>query len=133
MDLETVFMLDLVQKGSHVTREQAKALRGRGLIEGRYPKMTLSPRVAGIIGTHEEYVRKKGLDTGICKEIIAQLLRTRACTRSEVVSAIAHALPEDMNGEQRKKHVSNLLQELRKERRIRPDGAKGNARWMIDE
>lgn len=133
MDLETVFMLDLVQKGNPITREQAKTLRGRGLVEGRYPKLTLSLRVAGIIGTHEEYVRQKGLDASICKELIVKLLRTRSCTRAEIVSAISHALPEDMSGEQRKKHVSYLLQELRKERRIRPDGARGSAKWVIDE
>lgn len=133
MDLETVFMLDLVQKGNPITREQAKTLRGRGLVEGRYPKLTLSSRVAGIIGTHEEYVRQKGLDASICKELIVKLLRTRSCTRAEIVSAISHALPEDMSGEQRKKHVSYLLQELRKERRVRPDGARGSAKWVIDE
>ncbi|MBM6908117.1 putative DNA binding domain-containing protein [Collinsella intestinalis] len=133
MDLETVFMLDLVQKGSPVTREQARALRSRGLVEGRYPRLTLSSKVAGIIGTHEEYVRQKGLDTSICKELIVKLLRTRPCTRAGVVSAISHALPEDMGGEQRKKHVSYLLQELRKEHRIRPDGARGNAKWVIGE
>lgn len=133
MDLETVFMLDLVQKGNPITREQAKTLRGRGLVEGRYPKLTLSSRVAGIIGTHEEYVRQKGLDASICKELIVKLLRTRSCTRAEIVSAISHALPEDMSDEQRKKHVSYLLQELRKERRIRPDGARGSAKWVIDE
>lgn len=133
MDLETVFMLDLVQKGNPITREQAKTLRGRGLVEGRYPKLTLSSRVAGIIGTHEEYVRQKCLDASICKELIVKLLRTRSCTRAEIVSAISHALPEDMSGEQRKKHVSYLLQELRKERRIRPDGARGSAKWVIDE
>lgn len=133
MDLETVFMLDLVQKGNPITREQAKTLRSRGIVEGRYPKLTLSSRVAGIIGTHEEYVRQKGLDASICKELIVKLLRTRSCTRAEIVSAISHALPEDMSGEQRKKHVSYLLQELRKERRIRPDGARGSAKWVIDE
>lgn len=133
MDLETVFMLDLVQKENPITREQAKTLRGRGLVEGRYPKLTLSSRVAGIIGTHEEYVRQKGLDASICKELIVKLLRTRSCTRAEIVSAISHALPEDMSGEQRKKHVSYLLQELRKERRIRPDGARGSTKWVIDE
>lgn len=133
MDLETVFMLDLVQKGNPITREQAKTLRSRGLVEGRYPKLTLSSRVAGIIGTHEEYVRQKGLDASICKELIVKLLRTRSCTRAEIVSAISHALPEDMSGEQRKKHVSYLLQELRKERRIRPDGARGSTKWVIDE
>ena len=133
MDLETVFMLDLVQKGSPITREQARILRSRGLVEGRYPRLSLSSKVAGIIGTHEEYVRQKGLDASICKELIVKLLRTRPCTRAEVVSAISHALPEDMGDEQRKKHVSYLLQELRKEHRIRPDGARGNAKWVIDE
>lgn len=133
MDLETVFMLDLVQKGSPITQGQARALRGRGLVEGRYPKLTLSSRVAGIIGTHEEYVRQKGLDTSICKELVVKLLRTRSCTRAEIVSAISHALPEDMGDAQRKKHVSYLLQELRKEHRIRPEGPRGSARWTIDE
>ena len=133
MDLETVFMLDLVQKGSPITQEQARTLRSRGLVEGRYPKLTLSSKVAGIIGTHEEYVRQKGLDTSICKEFVVKLLRTRPCTRAEIVSAISHALPEDMSDEQRRKHVSYLLQELRKERRIRREGTKRNARWMVDE
>ena len=133
MDLETVFMLDLVQKGSPITQEQARTLRSRGLVEGRYPKLTLSSKVAGIIGTHEEYVRQKGLDTSICKELVVKLLRTRPCTRAEIVSAISHALPEDMSDEQRRKHVSYLLQELRKERRIRREGTKRNARWMVDE
>ena len=133
MDLETVFMLDLVQKGSPITQGQARALRGRGLVEGRYPKLTLSSRVAGIIGTHEEYVRQKGLDTSMCKELVVKLLRTRSCTRAEIVSAISHALPEDMGDAQRKKHVSYLLQELRKEHRIRPEGPRGSARWTIDE
>ena len=132
MDLETVFMLDLVQKGKPITREQAQALRNRGLVEGRYPKLTLSSKVAGIIGTHEEYVRQKGLDTSICKELIVKLLRTRSCTRAEIVSAISHALPEDMDDKQRKKHVSYLLQELRREHRIKPDGTRGSAKWIIE-
>lgn len=100
---------------------------------GRYPKLTLSSRVAGIIGTHEEYVRQKGLDTSICKKLVVKPLRTRSCTRAEIVSAISHALPEDIGDEQRKKHVSYLLQELRKEHRIQPEGSRGNTRWTIDE
>ena len=133
MDLETVFMLDLVQKGIPITKDQARILRNRGLVEGRYPRLTISSKVAGIIGTHEEYVRQKGLDKSICKELVVKLLRTRPCTRAEIVSALSHALPENMDDDQRKKRVSYLLQELRKEHRIRSDGKKNNARWTIDE
>lgn len=133
LDMGTVFMLDLVQKGISVTKEQAKALRNRGLVEGRYPRLTISSKVAGIIGTHEEYVRQKGLDTSICKELIVKLLRTRPCTRAEIASAIGHALPEDMTDEQRSKHVSYLLQELRKEHRVKAEGPRGKALWSVDE
>ena len=73
------------------------------------------------------------MDTSICKELITKLLRTRPCTRAEIVPAVSYALPEDMEDEWQKGHVSYLLQELRKEHRIRPDGARRNAKWMIDE
>ena len=87
--------------------------------------------VAGIIGTHEEYVRQKGLDTSICKELIVKLLRTRPCTRAEIVSALDHALPDGMSEDQKRKHVSYLLQGLRKDKRIKPKGPRGSAVWTL--
>lgn len=90
-------------------------------------------QLAGIIGTHEEYVRQKGLDTSICKELIVKLLRTRPCTRAEIASAIDHALPDGMSEEQKRKHVSYLLQELRKDNRIKPEGSRGSAIWTLSQ
>ncbi|WP_165052610.1 MULTISPECIES: RNA-binding domain-containing protein [unclassified Adlercreutzia] len=132
MDFDTVFLLDLVQKGKPVTKEQGRALRSRGLVEGRYPNLIISSRVAGIIGTHEEYVRQKGLDTSICKELIVKLLRARPCSRAEIAAAIDHALPDGMSDDQKKKHVSYLLQELRKDQRVRPEGSRGSAVWVLN-
>lgn len=54
-------------------------------------------------------------------------------SRAEIVAAIAHALPEDMEAEQRAKHVSYLLQQLRKEGRIRPSGATSSGKWELTE
>ncbi len=133
MDLGTVFLLDLVQKGKPISKDQAKMLRKRGLIEGRYPNLIVSSKVAGIIGAHGEYVRQKGLDTSICKELIVKLLRTRPCTRAEIVSAIDHALPDGMGEDQKRKHVSYLLQELRKDKRIKSEGPRGSAVWSLSE
>ncbi len=59
LDLGAVFLLDMVQKGQPISKEQAKALRDRGLVEGRYPKLLISSKVAAVIGSHEEYVRAK--------------------------------------------------------------------------
>ena len=133
LDLDTVFLLDMVQKHKPVTKEQARVLRQRGLVEGRYPRLFISSETADVIGTHDDYVRLKGLDKSICKELILELLRTRPCSRAEILAAIEHALPESMDATQREKHVGYLLQELRHEGRIASEGKGAAARWHIVE
>lgn len=131
LDLGAVFLLDMVQKGQPISKTQAKMLRERGLVEGRYPKLLISSKVAAVIGSHEEYIRAKGLDTSVCKELIIKLLDTKACSRSEILSAIDHALPEGMTKEQKAKHISYLLQQLRKEGKIRPSAATSRGKWEL--
>lgn len=131
LELNAVLLLDMVQKKQPISKEQAKMLRDRGLIEGRYPNLVISSKVAAAIGSHEEYVRKKGLDSRICKELILKLLDTQPCSRVEILSAIEHALPEDMDKEHRAKHVSYLLQQLRKEGRIRANAATSGGKWEL--
>lgn len=42
IDLETVYLLDKVQKGERISREEANALRKLGLVEGKLPTVLLS-------------------------------------------------------------------------------------------
>lgn len=77
LDLVTVLLLDLVQKGLPVTKEQSRLLHERKLVRGRYPKLTISAEVAAATGAHGEYVRAKGLDNSVFKELILELLRVR--------------------------------------------------------
>ncbi len=58
-------------------------------------------------------------------------LRTRPCPWAEIVSAIDHTLSDGMSDDQKKKHVSYLLQELRKDQRVRPEGSRGSAVWVL--
>ena len=103
MDLETVFMLDLVQKRSPITRGTSEGSSQQGPCRGAAIRSLRSRRKSRDYPVPmRSYVRRKGLDASICKELIIKLLRTRPCTRAEVVSAISHALPEDMNDAQRK-------------------------------
>lgn len=134
LELSAVFLLDLVQKHIPIKRDQAQFLRKRGLIEGRYPHLTISNKVANIIGSPGEYIRQKGLDTSICKELIVKLLRVKkSATRSEIVAELQHALPETLDEEQKSKRVGNLLQELRKEHRVRSIGSRRSAQWELED
>ena len=131
LELNAVLLLDMVQKEQPITKEQAKMLRDRNLIEGRYPNFVISSKVAAVIGSHKEYVRKKGLDGSICKELIVKLLSTRSCSRAEILLAIDHALPQGLSKDQKSKRVSYLLQQLRKEGKIRPTGATSSGKWEL--
>lgn len=131
LELGTVLLLDLVQKGLPIAKGQGKMLRARGLVEGRYPKLTISAKVAAVTGTHDEYVRNKGLDNSVVKELILELLRTRPCSRAEIIAALEHALPGEMTDAQMGDHVSYLLQTLRKQGKIATDKATSAGKWHI--
>ena len=133
LDLATVLLLDLVQKGLPVTKEQSRLLHEQGLVRGRYPKLTVSAEVAAATGAHSEYVRNKGVDNSVFKELILELLRVRPCSRAEIIAGLDHALPADLTAKQKGDHVSYLLQSLRKAGRITNAGSTSAAEWHIVE
>ncbi len=133
LDLVTVLLLDLVQKGLPITKEQSRLLHERRLVRGRYPKLTISAEVAAATGAHGEYVRAKGLDNSVFKELILELLRVRPCSRAEIIAELDHALPADLTLKQKGDHVSYLLQSLRKAGKITNAGSTSAAEWRIAE
>lgn len=131
LELHSVVLLDMVQKGQPITKAQAKFLRDRGLVEGRYPRLSISSKVAVAIGVHDEYVRNKGLDNTICKELILQLLSSRPSSRAEILCAIDHALPAGLSERQKASRVSYLLQVLHKEGKVHAEGKTASTIWHL--
>ena len=59
LDLHTVFLLDKVQKKEGISKGDYNMLRKLGLVEGRFPNIYVSYKVATIVGTPTEYVKIK--------------------------------------------------------------------------
>lgn len=133
LELGVVVLLDMVQKGIPITKDQSRALHEMGLVRGRYPKLTISAEVAAATGTHGDYVRNKGVDNSVFKELIMELLRVRPCSRAEIIAQLGYALPADMSAKQRGDHVSYLLQSLRRDGRITNEGSTSSAEWHVTE
>ena len=131
LDLGTVVLLNMVQKGIPITKDQSRMLHQRKLVRGRYPKLTISASVAAATGTHGDYVRSKGVDNRVVKELVLELLRVRPCTRAEIIAELDHALPGDLSTRQKSNHVSYLLQQLRREGWITSEGSTSGSKWMI--
>lgn len=132
LDMKTVFLLDKVQKKEVISKESFKVLKKLGLVEGRYPNVFVSFKVADIVGQKAAYVRNKGLDDDICKQLIIKALQSMGeASKQELMEVLEKALPEVLSDEQKSKKVSNLLQAMKREGIIRADGINRYAKWYI--
>lgn len=53
-------------------------------MEGRYPNVFVSFKVADIVGQKAAYVRNKGLDDDICKQLIIKALQSMGEASKEI-------------------------------------------------
>ena len=132
LDLETVFLLDKIQKHVQITKEQAVRLKKRGLVEGRYPNIYVSFKVASMVGKKAEYVHNKGLDENICRQLILEALKNAPTTQHELLEVLdVCALPGHLSTEQKSRKLSNILQKMKKEGLVKPTGSRRYAVWSL--
>ena len=133
LDIQTVFLLDKVQKEQTISKESFKRLKRQGLVEGRYPNLFVSFKVADSVGQKADYIRNKGLEDDICKQLIVKALETMGeAGKQELVELLEKALPDVLSEEQKSKKVSNLLQAMKKEGTISVRGTNRYAKWYIN-
>lgn len=131
LDLKTVFLLDQVQKRNTIAKDDYKMLKKHGLVEGRYPALYVSYKIAEAVGDKAGYVRNKGLDEKICKELIISALKNGPLKKAEIYEAVKHALPEILSEEKKYKKLSNLLQKMKKEGSVDVSGQAAHAKWFL--
>ena len=115
-----VVALDKVQKGnaSELTDDEFKSLKKQKLIEGRRPNLRVSANVAALTETVVDYLNRRGIDSDYCQKIVIDLLKTQGrATRSEFEEILLGKLSEDLDADQKKQFVDNLL----------PENAEGGA------
>ena len=132
LNMKTVFLLDKVQKKEVISKDNFNNLKKQGLVEGRYPNIFVSFKIADMVGQTAEYIRNKGLDDDICKQLIIKALKSMGeASKSELMQVLEKALPEVLNDEQKSKKVSNLLQSMKKEGIIIAVGKNKYAKWRL--
>ena len=132
LNMRTVFLLDQVQKQETISKENFKELKKQGLVEGRYPNIFVSFKVADMVGQKAAYVRNKGLDDDICKQLIIKALESMGeASKQELMEVLEKALPEVLSDEQKSKKVSNLLQAMKKENIVAINGKNRYAKWYL--
>ena len=132
LDLLTVFLLDKVQKKEVISKESYLKLKKQELVEGRYPHIYVSYKVANIVGHQTDYVKNKGLSNDVYKQIIINALETmERASVTELKEILLGALPAVLNDRQQSKKVSNILQAMKREGIVDVEGTGHAARWYL--
>ena len=132
LDLRIVFLLDKVQKKETISKEDFSYLKKNGLVEGRYPNIFVSYKIADMVGNKVEYVKNKGLNDDTCQKLILNALQKMgSATKQELLNVINAALPAILSPQQKEKKTSNLLQKMKKDGIIDTDGGRRFAKWFL--
>ena len=132
LDIEKVMLLDRVQKGYEITKEQSDYLRKDNLIEGRYPNIYISSDIAKITNKKDEHIDHKGLDNSYYKDyIITYIENFEKANRDDINKLIYPKLPVNMTEKNKNNRVRYLLTMLKKENRIENIGSDSKPIWIL--
>lgn len=114
-DIQTVFLIDQVQKHHTITNEQVKYLRKLQVIEGRMPNIYLSADIAKTLEKKEQYVKNKGFDDEYYRNLIVKYLQEyESGTRKNFRILLMDKLPDNLDEKQKENKIRNLLYFLQK-------------------
>ena len=132
LDLLDVIALDKVQKGTQISEDEFRSLKGKKLIEGRRPNLIVSAEIAAATETQAEYIKKRAFDKDHYKAMLAAYLKQFGeAKREDIDKLLLDKLSAALSDEQKENFVTNLLQEMRKDGTIHAEGTKRWATWRL--
>ena len=136
MDLETVMLLDRVQKRMLIAKEDHRALKAAGLVEGRFPKLFISSHVAAELGAKARYIKNRAFDDVHYQELVLAFIREYgSATRKELNDLLMEKLPDVLTEKQKGFKINRLLSKrLGKDLGvIRNVGTDRTPKWVLVE
>lgn len=133
LPLNTVMLLDRVQKKQAITDDAAALLRKQGLIEGRKPNYYPAAQVAQATGGKGEYIRNRAFDDAYYKDLILDYLRKfGSASPSDLKGLVLDKLSDALDEKQKQNKFRNLLHTMSKrDQTIEKQGSRQTGRWVL--
>jgi len=132
-DIETVYLLDQVQKKQLLKKEQYKALRSLGVIEGKAPNAYVSLAIAEITDGRTQYTKNKAMDDQYYMDLIVKFLEQFGHgKKADFIKLLSDKLSGVLDDTQKENKVKYYLKVLSKKGLIKY--ANGNHRtgaWVL--
>ena len=115
LDLQTVFLLDRVQKGLSLDKADVDKLRAAKLVEGRISSLFLSASASKSIDDSASYIKNKGFDDKYYKDLIVEYLKQyKTARKKDIRNLLWDKLPDVLSDTQKENKMRNLLTSMKK-------------------
>ena len=133
LDIKTVMYLDKVQKKEILSENENKILKKQKLIEGRYPNVFVSSKVAIATGEKATYIKNRAFDKNFYKQLIIDFIKQYSvASRKDIDELLMDKLPNILDENQKRKKISNLLSEMsKKDKSIKNGGSDHKPGWTL--
>lgn len=135
LDLETVYLLDQIQKGRghDLSKEAIAHLRKHKLVEGRIGSLYLSAEVAQNIDEEAKYIKNKAFNDQYYRDMIVQYLRQYGKARKQDIRDLLwDKLPDVLDDKKKNSKISTLLTSLRTKGVITTDSPnQQTSHWIL--
>ncbi len=134
-DLNTVYLIDLVQKHKQISKEAVQYLRKLGIIEGKLPNIYISATVAKVIDEKAQYIKNKGFDDEYYKDMIVDFIRKFGkANKNDIRNLLFDKLSNVLSQEQKENKIRNILTSLKTSGTIvRDSNNNQKSNWILSE
>ena len=121
-----IVLLDMVQKGRVIPRDDADRFIARGFVSGRYPDLILGN------GSHTTEIRTPEYKTyDLKQEILRFIGECGQVDRMEISEHVSALFPSDLTDNQRYYRISNALTALKRSGLIGMTGTRRDAKYYL--
>lgn len=113
LELKLVIALDKVQKKEPLSQNERNTLRKMRLIEGKYPNIYVTSKIASVMEQKAQYIRNRGFDNGYYKDLVINYLNEyKSASRKEIDDLLMGKLQDILTDEQKYRKISKILNEM---------------------
>lgn len=106
-------------------------LRIKKLIEGRYPNIFISAKVANVTDKKAQYIKNRAFDDSHYEKLILNFIdKYGSATRKDIDELIIDKLPEFLNNTQKRNKIGNILGKMKRSEVIENQGTYKKPKWV---
>lgn len=133
LPLETVILLDKIQKRHPIDKDDAKRLRRQKLVEGRYPKLFVAAHIASAADDKARYIKNRAFDDAHYKQLVIEYLKKYGhASRQDIDTLLLDKLSDVLDADQKRNKVKNLLYAMsQRDKTVRSVRSGSSSRWEL--